>query len=77
MQQDSNEASFNICDGNSGYVSTMDTWWQEGMVLSFSLWGNTYSINVTESPRSLLFARLYRCYYSPRSSNFRLINIIE
>ena len=41
MQQDgANEASFDICYGNGDYLNTMSEYWEDGMVLAFSLWGS-------------------------------------
>ncbi len=39
MQQGDNEVSFDICYDDPSYTATMDTWYQEGMVLAISLWG--------------------------------------
>ena len=39
MSQNGNEASFDICYGNGDYLNTMSEYWEDGMVLAFSLWG--------------------------------------
>ena len=41
MSQNGNEASFDICYGNGDYLNTMSEYWEDGMVLAFSLWGKT------------------------------------
>jgi len=40
MSQNGNEASFDICYGNGDYLNTMSEYWEDGMVLAFSLWGS-------------------------------------